>query len=859
MTRTADHDAPPIQAETRQGDTAQPEALPIEAVADHDRAMSRPEEHLPTVVVALPLSQRPVFPTMTLPLVIPAGRLADAVRAALKDHGGHIGFFLTRTALDDSATFAFADLLPIGSIARVVKHHELDGGGLQVFAQVLARFQLAALERAEPVLLVRGAAVRPQVDAADPQVRACAMAIVAALKELVQHNPVFADEIRMVLANFNNIDGPGRLADIAASLTTARREDIQQVLETYAVVPRMEKVLLLLAREQQLAQMKAKITHQIEEKVSDHQRRFFLNEQLKSIKQELGLESDDKSLDLQRFREVLAEKGAAMSAEVRGVMEEELRKLALLDPAANEYGVVRTRLEWLSDLPWGVVTPDQLDLAELRAGLDHDHYGLEEIKQRIIEFCAVRRLKAERGGGIIALVGPPGTGKTSVGASIARQLGRKFFRLSLGGMRDEAEIKGHRRTYVGALPGKLAQALRRAGAMNPVILLDEIDKLSSGHQGDPAAALLEVLDPEQNKDFLDHYLDVRIDLSQVLFICTANELSGIPEPLRDRMEVMRLSGYVEAEKLVIAHDHLVPKQLAAHGLTRRDLAFTRAGLGRLVRDYAREAGVRQLEQQVARICRKVATAKAAAGGGPVGAGKGRSKAKAGAKPKAGAKRAPPRVVIGADDLVPWLGKPLMRDDALIVNPIPGVVTGLAWTAMGGATLEIEVVANPSASGGLTLTGQLGDVMKESATLARAHLMSQAARLGVEAGWFDKHQVHVHVPAGATPKDGPSAGCAIATALLSLALGRPVKRRLGMTGELTLTGRVYPIGGVREKLVAAKRSGLATVLLPRANERDYDELPEHVRAGLEVVFVATLDEVLAHAGLAGGRTRAAAGR
>jgi ATP-dependent Lon protease len=843
MTRSSDHPAPPIQVEGRQGDAAHPE---VESAPDRDQAVLLPGDHLPTVVVALPLNQRPVFPTMTLPLVIPAGRLADAVRAAVKDHGGHIGFFLTRSALDDSAAFAYGDLLPIGSVARVVKHQDVDSGALQVFAQVIARFRRTTVVASEPYVVVHGEAIRPVVDAGNPQVRSCAMAIVQALKDLVQHNPVFADEIRMVLANFNNIDGPGRLADVAASLTTAKREDIQQVLETFEVVPRMEKVLLLLAREQQLAQMKAKITHQIEEKVSDHQRRFFLNEQLKSIKQELGLESDDKSLDLARFRGVLAERGAAMTAEVRGVMEEELRKLSLLDAAANEYGVVRTRLEWLSDLPWGVVTPDQLDLAALRAGLDADHYGLEEIKQRIIEFCAVRRLKAERGGGIIALVGPPGTGKTSVGASIARQLGRKFFRLSLGGMRDEAEIKGHRRTYVGALPGKLAQALRRAGAMNPVILLDEIDKLSSGHQGDPAAALLEVLDPEQNKDFLDHYLDVRIDLSQVLFICTANELSGIPEPLRDRMEVMRLSGYVEAEKLVIAHDHLVPKQLAAHGLTRRDLTFTRAGLGRLVRDYAREAGVRQLEQQVARVCRKVATAKAAAGGGPADAAP--RKRRAGAKAKAKAKAAPPRVVIGAGDLVPWLGKPLMRDDALIVHPIPGVVTGLAWTAMGGATLEIEVVANPSASGGLTLTGQLGDVMKESATLARAHLMSQAARLGVESGWFDKHQVHVHVPAGATPKDGPSAGCAIATALLSLALGRPVKRRLGMTGELTLTGRVYPIGGVREKLVAAKRSGLTTVLLPRANERDYDELPEHVRTGLGVVFVATLDEVLAHAGL-----------
>jgi ATP-dependent Lon protease len=834
----------------------------------------RGDEHLPSLLIALPLNQRPIFPTMMLPLVIPAGRLADAVRHAIKHLGGYLGFFLTRTALDDGSAYRFEDLLPMGCVARVVKHLVGEDGSVQVFAQVLARFRITGVERTEPVLLVRGEAIRTTVDAADPQVRAYAMAIVAALKELVQHNPIFADEIRLVLANFNHLDGPGRLADIAASLTTAKREEIQLVLEEVEILPRMERVMALLAKEAQLTQLKAKITHQIEEKVSDHQHKFFLNEQLKAIKQELGLETDDKSLDVKKFRDVLAAKGVAMSEEVRDVMEEELRKLQLLDPASSEYGVVRTRLEWLTEMPWGVVTEDDLDLGKLRQGLDRDHYGLEDIKDRIVEFCAVHKLLRQgesqaaaggpvvgttnapagktprppaehRRGGMIALVGPPGTGKTSIGASIARNLGRRFFRMSLGGMRDEAEIKGHRRTYVGALPGKLVQAIRRCGSMNPVILLDEVDKMGISHQGDPAAALLEVLDPEQNKDFLDHYLDVRVDLSQVLFICTANELGGIPEPLIDRMEIIRLSGYVESEKQVIARDHLVPKQVAMHGLTRRDLIFTGAALTRLIRDYAREAGVRQLEQLIAKVCRKVATAKA------------RSADRAlGGKVREGT-AAVRRALVGPADLVKYLGKPLMRDDALINTPVPGVVTGLAWTAMGGATLEVEAVATPADKGGLTLTGQLGDVMKESASLARSYLMSHIRNFCLAPDWFDKHHVHLHVPAGATPKDGPSAGCTMATAMLSLALGRPVKRRLGMTGELTLTGRIYPIGGVREKLVAAKRSGLATVLLPLANERDYDELPEHVRSGLAIVFVDSLDEVLREAGLVtrrGGRVR-----
>ena len=813
-------------------------ADPPQALAKSSNLPAKQDEVLPTTVIALPLNQRPVFPSMMLPLVVPAGRLAAAVRAAVEHHHGYVGFFMTTEPLEDGSTFTAEQLVPLGGIARIIKHHEVESGALQVFAQVLARFRTVRVVTSEPQVVVQGEVVRQQVDATDPQVRSCSMAIVSALKDLVQHNPVFADEIKLVLANYNNLDGPSRLADMAASLTTATRDELQQVLETIALVPRMEKVLLLLAKETQLSQMKAKIHSQVSEKVTDQQRKFFLNEQLKAIKQELGLETDDKSLDGKRFHDRLEAKRAAMTAETVQTIEEELRKLTLLDSHSAEYGVTRARLEWLTDLPWGTSSTDHRDLTKLRSGLDADHYGLDDVKERITEFVAVRTLKGDHGGGIIALVGPPGTGKTSIGASIAKHLGRKFYRFSLGGMRDEAEIKGHRRTYVGALPGKPVQALKRCGTMNPVIMLDEIDKLAHGAHGDPSSALLEVLDPEQNKDFLDHYLDVRVDLSQVLFICTANDLGSIPEALRDRMEIIRLAGYVDVEKLAIAADHLVPKQLIAHGLKRSHLTFTRAALSAIIRDHAREAGVRHLEQLLAKICRKVATKRATG--------------------------QTDKVAITPANLVSYLGKPLLRDDALLHGAQPGVVTGLAWTNMGGATLEIEAVATSQVTsqdsstdsgkssntnrGGLLLTGQLGDVMKESASLARSYLMANGERLGVPAGWFDRHQVHVHVPAGATPKDGPSAGVAIATALLSLALGKPVVKGLGMTGELTLTGRVFPIGGVREKLVAAKRSGLTHVLLPLANERDHDELPPLVKAGVSVTFVSHLDEVLAAAGL-----------
>jgi len=793
-----------------------------------------PTSELPRTVVALPLNQRPVFPTMMLPMLVPAGPLADAVRYAVNEDQGFLAFFLTRSELDDLSEAGWEDIHAVGALGKVLKHQNHESGGIQLFCQVMARFVAEEPLARKPFLRLRGHPFQQQIDTADTRIRALAMAIVTALKDLVQHNPVFAEEIKHVLANYDNIEGPGRLADLAASLTTAKREDIQDVLETFPIVERMEKVLALLAKETELSQLKSKIQNQIEERVSDNQRKFFLNEQLKAIKEELGIETDEKSLEIEGFREAFEERRQGMSDEVVEEVEGELRDRALIGPASSEYGVVRNRLEWLTELPWGIYSEDELDLANLREGLDRDHHGLDDVKERIVEFCAVRGLKEDRGGGIICLVGPPGTGKTSIGNSIARHMNRRFYRFSVGGMRDEAEIKGHRRTYVGALPGKVAQALRRCATMNPVILLDEIDKLARGIQGDPASALLEVLDPEQNSDFLDHYVDVRIDLSQVLFICTANDLGTIPDALRDRMEIIRLPGYVEQEKLAIASRYLVPKQRKEHGLLARDVNFQRRALQKIVRFYAREAGVRQCEQLVAKICRKVATAKS------------RRFAKKKKKGSGGF----PKVTVDPDLVEKYLGKPYLSDDELISRGVPGVVTGLAWTSLGGATLEVEALAIASEEGGYRLTGQLGDVMKESAHLAHSYLRARGEDFGVDAGWFDRHLIHLHVPAGATPKDGPSAGITMATAMLSLALGRPVRRRLGMTGELTLTGRVYPIGGVREKIVAAKRSRLKTVLLPAGNERDHNELPENLRKGIDVHFVAELDQVLEHAGLLG---------
>jgi len=617
-------------------------------------------------------------------------------------------------------------------------------------------------------------------------------------------------------------DDPSHLADFAASLTTSSKDQLQEVLEAVPLLKRMEKVLVLLNNELELAKAQQTIRQAVEERMHKQQREFFLREQLKAIQKELGIAKDDRTAEVDKFKDRL--KKLTLTEEAQKRVDEEMDKLAMLETGSPEYAVTRNYLDWITLLPWGKHSKDKLDLKRARRVLDRDHYGLDDVKSRILEFLAVGIHKGEIAGSIILLVGPPGVGKTSIGRSIANALGRRFYRFSVGGIRDEAEIKGHRRTYIGAMPGKFLQAMKDASTANPVIMLDEIDKIGASYHGDPASALLEVLDPEQNVDFLDHYLDLRFDLSKVLFIATANQTDSIPKPLLDRMEVINLSGYIADEKLAIAKRYLLPRQLERAGLPKDTVKIPTKTLRAMIEGYARDAGVRRLEKQIGKIVRKGAV-KLLEGTGPP-------------------------IAVAPEQLKDYLGSPVFRDERKLSGP--GVVTGLAWTAMGGATLSIEAVRTHEYARGFKLTGQLGDVMKESAEIAYGYIVSHARAFGADPAFFEKAFVHLHVPAGATPKDGPSAGITIASALLSLALKKPV-RRIAMTGELTLTGEVFPIGGVREKLIAARRAGIKEILLPEDNRGEYDEVPEHVRKGLTIHFVSRFEDVAALL-FAGGKGR-----
>jgi len=575
---------------------------------------------------------------------------------------------------------------------------------------------------------------------------------------------------------------------------------------------RMEKVLTLLRKEREVAELQGQITSQVNEKVSAQQREFFLREQLKIIQKELGISKDDRTSDVETFEDRIKDLDVPEAAAKR--INEELQKLSILETGSAEYGVTRNYLDWATSVPWGVMSEDKLDLKHARSVLDEHHEGVEDVKERILEFLAVGAFKGEISGSILLLVGPPGVGKTSIGRSVADALGRKFYRFSLGGMRDEAEIKGHRRTYIGAMPGKFVQALKEVEVANPVIMLDEIDKIGASFQGDPASALLEVLDPEQNSEFLDHYLDLRVDLSKVLFVCTANQLDTIPGPLLDRMETLRLSGYVAEEKLFIAKKHLWPKQLERHGLKDQQLRINDAALKYVIDFYCRDAGVRTLEKQLARIMRKSIVR--------LLDGK------------------ETRLRVGKKDIDILLGQPLFQAD----RPLRGigVVTGLAWTSMGGATLPIESSQVHTLNRGFKLTGRLGDVMKESAEIAYSYVVAHLRDYDCDQDFFDMSMVHLHVPEGATPKDGPSAGVTMATSLVSLARRERIKRPLAMTGELTLTGQVLPVGGIREKVIAARRAKIMELILPFANRRDFEELPDYLREGINVHFARNFREV-----------------
>ncbi|MBD3642802.1 endopeptidase La, partial [Alcanivorax sp.] len=645
---------------------------------------------------------------------------------------------------------------------------------------------------------------------ADETIRAFGMAIINTIRELLPLNPLYNEGLRHYLQNFSPSE-PSPLTDFAAALTSANGSELQTILETVPLKPRMEKVLTLVKKELEVARLQSQISEEVNEKVSQHQRDFFLREQLKIIQRELGLSKDDKTAEAEEFRERMSALSPPESVQKR--FDDELQKLSVLETGSPEYGVTRNYLDWLTNVPWGQYSDDNLDLQHAREILEAHHSGLDDVKDRIVEFLAVGALRGEVKGSIILLVGPPGVGKTSIGKSVADALDRKFYRFSLGGMRDEAEIKGHRRTYIGAMPGKLVQALKEAGTANPVIMLDEVDKLGQSFQGDPASALLEVLDPEQNQDFLDHYLDERLDLSHALFICTANTLDSIPGPLLDRMEIIRLSGYITEEKVQIARQHLWPRALERAGVKASQLRISDSALRQIVEGYAREAGVRNLEKQLNKIIRKAAV-----------------------KLLAGDKK----LSISGKNLADFLGQPYFQTEK--TQRGVGVVTGLAWTAMGGATLSVEASQVHSKQRGFKLTGQLGDVMKESAEIAYSYVASHLKDYGLSEERLDEAFLHIHVPEGATPKDGPSAGITMASALLSLLLKKRLPRKVAMTGELTLTGQVLAVGGIREKVIAARRVGIREVILPEACQRDFDELPEYLKDGLTVHFAKQYDDV-----------------
>ena len=781
----------------------------VEPAEVEQQAPAVADDVLPDTLYLMPIPNRPFFPGQIQPVAINPHEWGSTIEAVSKDGRKLIGLSYV-----DKANPEGVDPRQFPEIGCVVRLHKPPMGNdsaTQFLAQGVKRFRIVRWLNDKPPYLVQVEYPRSLGNRDSDEIKAYAMALIKEIKELLPLNPLYSEELKQYMSNFSP-NQPSQLADFSAALTTAKGDQLQEILDTLPLLSRMEKVLALLRKEREVAELQNQISSQVNEKVSEQQREFFLREQLKIIQKELGLSKDDRTSDGEMFEARIAELNLPEAVAKR--IDDELHKLSVLETGSPEYGVTRNYLDWATSVPWGVTSEDNLDLDNARIVLDKHHDGLEDVKDRILEFLAVGSFKGEISGSILLLVGPPGVGKASIGRSVADALGRKFYRFSLGGMRDEAEIKGHRRTYIGAMPGKFIQALKEVQVSNPVIMLDEIDKVGASFRGDPASALLEVLDPEQNSEFLDHYLDLRVDLSKVLFICTANQLDTIPAPLLDRMETLRLSGYVAEEKLSIAKNHLWPKQMQRHGLKDDQLKINDAALKYVIDSYCREAGVRTLEKELARIMRKSIVKLL--------------------------HDDVDKLRVGKKDIDAILGKPPFQPD----KPVRGigVTTGLAWTAMGGATLTFECSQVHTLNRGFKLTGQLGDVMKESAEIAYSYVVAHLKSYECDPDFFDMSMVHLHVPAGATPKDGPSAGVTIATALVSLARRERIKRNLAMTGELTLTGQVLPVGGIREKVIAARRSKIMELILPHANRRDFEELPDYLREGINVHFARNYREV-----------------
>jgi ATP-dependent Lon protease len=754
----------------------------------------------------LPLRESVVFPASVTPLAIGQERSIRLVDEAV-DNDLTIALVTSKSPEEESDEAE--DLYQVGTSAVVHKMMRVPDGTLRILVQGLDRVRLESIERTEPYLTGLFTPI-PDVVTREKEAEALARSVEALFGRIISIAPYLPEELLLAAAN---AETPSSLANLIAATIRLKTVEKQDLLETVDVEERLRKLTAILSRELEVFELGTKIQSQVQEEMDKTQREYFLRQQLKAIQEELG-ETDEQQAEIAELRSQVEE--ASLPEEADKQARRELDRLSKLPPAAAEYGVIRTYLEWILSLPWNETTEDHLDLKAARKILDEDHYDLEKVKERIVEHLAVQKLTNKLSGPILAFVGPPGVGKTSLGQSIARALGRKFVRVSVGGVRDEAEIRGHRRTYVGAMPGTIIRALRDADSKNPVFMIDEIDKMGSDWRGDPSSAMLEVLDPAQNSTFRDHYLDLAFDLSQVLFITTANQLETIPPPLLDRMEVIRVAGYTEDEKVGIARRYLVPKQLEAHGLEPKRVTISENALRLLVREYTREAGVRNLDREIAALCRKAAR--------EIAEGK-----------RKGAR-------IDEAKVRSWLGKRRFSAEVRKRTSDPGVATGLAVTPVGGDVLFVEATAMPG-SGKLTVTGQIGDVMRESSQAALSWVRGHADTLGLGSDWFAERDVHIHVPAGAVPKDGPSAGTAMATALASLATGVPVSEEVAMTGEITLTGQVLPIGGVKEKVLAAERAGIGTVILPKENEADLDDLPSDVRSSMRFVLADTIDDVL----------------
>jgi len=797
--RTAGDEAPVAQdQETVLEEGGSPEAL---------QAAEAEQAELPVTLPVLPLRNAVAFPGMPLPMQIRGEKRLKLIEQIMLGDRFFIAI-AARKKVDEDQELQPDDLYRVGTACVVLQMLRMPDGSMRVLAQGISRAHVDGYSKTDPHLEADVTYLSDE-QVEDVEVTALFRNLRNQFSQLAEMIPNVGDAVKVAVAN---VDEPGALCDLITFNLNIEVQEKQEILEALNVKQRLHRITKLLARETEFLEVAQRIQSEARSEIDKSQREYYLRQQLKAIQEELG-ETDAQSAEAQELREQIKQKN--LPEEAQKEAERELARLERINPASPEYSVARTYLDWVIALPWNESTPDNLNLEEAARILEEDHYGLKDVKERVLEFLAVRKLRGDMSGSILCFVGPPGTGKTSIGKSIARALGRKYIRVALGGTRDEAEIRGHRRTYIGSLPGRIISAIRKAGSNNPVFMLDEVDKLGADFRGDPASALLEVLDPEQNSTFTDHYLEVPFDLSKVLFICTANFLDPVPPALKDRMEVLEFPGYTDEEKLHIARKYLVPQQLEANGLKEDQLAVADEALMKLIKDYTREAGVRNLEREIASLCRKVA--------------------------KAIATEEQARTTIAPEDVPKLLGpQRFVRETAERVDE-PGVAAGLAWTPAGGEIIFVETTMTPG-DGKLTLTGMLGDVMKESAQAALTYVRAHAEKLGIDPELLESRNFHIHVPAGAIPKDGPSAGVTMAVALASLCSGRKVRHNVAMTGEVTLRGKVLPVGGVKEKILAAQRAGIDTVVIPRHNEKDLVDVPEYAREKLRFVPVDTVDDI-----------------